>query len=199
MPFIRGMKSVRKISPHLSIGGSDVEATNGPDLDCNIGGLGRMFPRRYGNSYYAGTGFFRRHRVLCPDTFCVWLGVPDSGDCLRLGSCGYVGNTLHRGLGRRANLIAFGVGLGCTLAAVIMAKLAGNPNVSTIIFLLLFGFSPATTLLFFMKKMPSEGTGCPACGYDLRAHRAGQRCPECGAEIQAAEAGKIAREQRSSG
>jgi hypothetical protein len=24
---------------------------------------------------------------------------------------------------------------------------------------------------------------CPACGYDLRAHSAGERCPECGASV----------------
>jgi hypothetical protein len=26
---------------------------------------------------------------------------------------------------------------------------------------------------------------CPTCGYDLRAHRAGDRCPECGTVVEA--------------
>jgi hypothetical protein len=36
-------------------------------------------------------------------------------------------------------------------------------------------------LLRFRKK--ARGSLCAKCGYDLRAHKPGQKCPECGTEI----------------
>jgi hypothetical protein len=33
------------------------------------------------------------------------------------------------------------------------------------------------------RARTSSQTRCPICGYDLRAHKPGQKCPECGTEI----------------
>jgi hypothetical protein len=45
----------------------------------------------------------------------------------------------------------------------------------------------ALYLLFSRKRLRAarrmDRGLCPDCGYDLRAHAAGQKCPECGAVI----------------
>jgi hypothetical protein len=35
------------------------------------------------------------------------------------------------------------------------------------------------------KRKWSRTGRCAECGYDLRAHRPGQKCPECGTEVPA--------------
>jgi hypothetical protein len=42
----------------------------------------------------------------------------------------------------------------------------------------IFGF------LWFRRRQQNREGLCPRCGYDLRAHRPGQKCPECGTLIQ---------------
>jgi hypothetical protein len=37
--------------------------------------------------------------------------------------------------------------------------------------------------VFFLRRRKRHPGLCPACSYDLRAHKPGQRCPECGALI----------------
>jgi hypothetical protein len=43
---------------------------------------------------------------------------------------------------------------------------------------------------FWLIKVPGPGM-CAVCGYDLRAHVAGQKCPECGTEIRREGEGRV--------
>jgi hypothetical protein len=47
----------------------------------------------------------------------------------------------------------------------------------------LFAFSSILFFVGFWRTKPPKPNMCDVCGYDLRAHVAGQRCPECGTEI----------------
>ncbi len=54
------------------------------------------------------------------------------------------------------------------------------------IFALLFAAWPAAWLLRRRNRHRSHGR-CPVCGYDLRAHKPGDKCPECGTAKQGAD------------
>lgn len=56
---------------------------------------------------------------------------------------------------------------------------------------------PATVAGMLTRKSAAGDLTCKKCGYDLRAHQAGQRCPECGAEIQGTESDKMPGAKRS--
>jgi hypothetical protein len=45
---------------------------------------------------------------------------------------------------------------------------------------LLFALPPAMTIRGILRRRARRPGLCPNCGYDLRAHSAGERCPECG-------------------
>lgn len=61
--------------------------------------------------------------------------------------------------------VAFSPWLGAVLAAVPLAWAVGG---------------------WWRRRRRPEAGKCGRCGYDLRAHVAGQRCPECGTVIEAA-------------
>ena len=47
---------------------------------------------------------------------------------------------------------------------------------------LVFAILPAIKTRSLLRTRRRNRAGlCPRCGYDLRAHRGGDRCPECGA------------------
>jgi hypothetical protein len=56
--------------------------------------------------------------------------------------------------------------------------------------MVLFGAAPGWELgAWVIQKRKKKPGHCVQCGYDLRAHHAGQKCPECGKVIGEAETG----------
>jgi ribosomal protein L32 len=51
--------------------------------------------------------------------------------------------------------------------------------------ILLFSILPLLALRAISRRRKAANAAglCPKCGYDLRAHHAGDKCPECGTLI----------------
>jgi hypothetical protein len=54
---------------------------------------------------------------------------------------------------------------------------------------LAFGWPPGLSLIRWFRRRRVAPGCCIHCGYDLRAHKVGDKCPECGAAISLADVG----------
>jgi len=74
------------------------------------------------------------------------------------------------------------------LLVALLANYAGHQWATRVLDFGLFPYACAALwglfLLFLVKMLPKPATfGCRQCGYDLRAHKPGDKCPECGTLI----------------
>ncbi len=77
----------------------------------------------------------------------------------------------------------------------VVAPFSGVVLASLVLPATLWGFLPVRRLGLRTagRGQPAAADACDRCGYDLRAHRIGDRCPECGCPIGRPDAGRLRR------